>query len=322
MSGTNSTNDNLPSSGFLIAMSIFASLCIIVGVIGNIGVITYNIFMNYSKTPTTCFVVNLAIADIIVCFTLFPSGLFEFISILMDKDSDRSLICKVIVTSSSTSLALSIAVILAITVDKCIFISKPLKYPMIMTWTKTYILIAAIFAVALINASLIFAYTDNTGNTRLSCAIGNSTVENIFYIPNIFLPSLGLCYFNYRIYKVAKNQRRKIRIASCSSQTHGNQNAEAEETAKKPQEERREMLRQIRVVKTFAIIIGVYFVCLFPKIITSRLRSRGVPISRSVSVATGMLVGLNSVVNPFVYGIRNKEYRIAYRQFFSRFLRG
>ncbi|CAB4004630.1 orexin receptor type 2-like isoform X1, partial [Paramuricea clavata] len=72
MNGSNSTDDYLPSLGFFIAMIIFASLCIIIGIIGNIGVIAYNIFMNHSKTPTTYFVVNLAISDIIVCLTLFP----------------------------------------------------------------------------------------------------------------------------------------------------------------------------------------------------------------------------------------------------------
>jgi hypothetical protein len=98
----------LPSSGYLLAMIIFSYLCVIIGVIGNVGILAYNIFMNHSKTPTTYVVVNLAISDVIVCLAFFPPWLAEFISILTNTECmSHRLFCKVALTSPFTSIALS-----------------------------------------------------------------------------------------------------------------------------------------------------------------------------------------------------------------------
>ena len=71
MNGTNSTAHYLPSLGFSIGMILFICVCIIIGVIGNIGVIVYNIFMNHSKNLNDIFRgINLAISDIIVSYFL------------------------------------------------------------------------------------------------------------------------------------------------------------------------------------------------------------------------------------------------------------
>ena len=126
MSGTNSTSDYLPPSGFFIAIILSNCLCIIVGILGNVGVIAYNILMNYSKTPTTYFVVNLAISDIIVCLTFFPPWSLKYASIVTGTESNgnHTLICKIGLTSSCTSIALSIANLLAITIDIDVYSSQ------------------------------------------------------------------------------------------------------------------------------------------------------------------------------------------------------
>jgi hypothetical protein len=186
MSGSNSTDDYLPSLGFFIAMIIFASLCIIVGIIGNIGVIAYNIFMNHSKTPTTYFVINLAISDIIVCLTLFPPWLVEFVSILKSTSiMKHRLFCKIEMTTTFTCIALSVGNLLAINVDRCIFITKPLKYPGIMTWKRAYILLAVIWILAFINAKLTFFNTEEVPGRRLICYITNPE-RNILNFINIY----------------------------------------------------------------------------------------------------------------------------------------
>ena len=123
-----------------------------------------------------------------------------------------------------------------------------------------------------INANLIFFHAEEVSAPRLACVVNKALVENIFLFSNIVLPSLGLLYLNYRIYKVAKNQRKKIRNGSCTSsasQSCTDQNLDVAGTSQKPETsqnaERKEQLQQIKIVKTFAIILGVFISCLFPK---------------------------------------------------------
>ena len=53
----------LPSANVRIVFIFFKCLYCIVGILGNACVIIYNIFFNHSKTPTSYFVVKLAIID-------------------------------------------------------------------------------------------------------------------------------------------------------------------------------------------------------------------------------------------------------------------
>ena len=327
MSGTNSTVQSLPSAGFFIALIFFVFLFIVVGIIGNVGVIAYNVYMNHSKTPTTYFVVNLAISDVIVCLAFFPPWLVKYISIVADTEYNNRLICKFGMTCSCTSAALSIANLLAITADRYIFITKPLHYPRIMTWKITYALVVTIWVLALINASLLFFSTELTEGESL-CKLRNPA-QNVFLLINIILPSLGLFYFNYKIYKVAKYQRRKIRHESCSTSSTSGHEDQKPEAADKPQRpERKERLQQIKMMKTFAIVLGVFFGCTFPHLVIVILRENvcnakltSCQIPYSVLATIGMLAGANSAMNPFIYSLRNKEYRRAYRQLVSQLLR-
>jgi hypothetical protein len=221
MSETNSADEHFPSTGFFIALICFDCLCVIVGMLGNVGVIVYNIFRNHSKTPTTYFVMNLAISDILVCLTFFPPWIFEFISILTGKENNHKLICKIALTSSCTSIALSIANLLAITIDRCLFITEPLKYSRIMTWNRTYIFLTVIWLLAIVNVNLVYYNMEEVSGRRLSCMMKNKYLGKIQTIFNIYIPLVGFFILNYKIYKVAKTQRRKIRGESFTAEEPG-----------------------------------------------------------------------------------------------------
>ena len=216
MNEKNLTATYLPSSTeFFIGIVTLVCLCIIIGILGNVGVIAYNVYMNHSKTPTTYFIVNLAISDIIVCLSYFPPWLVHLILSLTETDVKCGvLICKIGMVSSLTSIALSIANLLAITVDRYIFISKPFKYANIVTWKRTYILLVVIWLLTIVNASLVFYSAEEVKRgTKIFCQV-RDVGRNIFAIINIYIPMLGIFYFNFKIYKVAKNQKRKIRHES------------------------------------------------------------------------------------------------------------
>ena len=315
MSAVNSTTDYLLSTGFSIGIILFICMCIIVGVVGNVGVIVYNIFMNHAKTPTTYFVVNLAISDIIVCLTFFPPWLVKYISIVANTEGNLKLICEIGTTSSCTSVAMSIANLLAITGDRYVFITKPLKYPMIMTSKRIRILLLVIWTLAIVNANFVFFNIEEIPSLPNACHF-KSPEQHAYNVINVFLPTAGLFYFNYKIYQAAKNQNKRIKSESRTSQSEAQK---ASQNAK-----RKERLQQIKLVKTFAIVLGVFVACFLPLFtcytVTYAICKRScIPIA--VSTSCMMLVGANSVMNPFIYNLRNKEYRIGYRKFLSRLIK-
>ena len=290
MNGTNSTADYLHSSAFYIGMILLLCVCIIVGVIGNAGVIVYNIFMNHSKTSTTYFVVNLAISDIIVCLTFFPPWLVKYVSTLANIESDMKLICEIGITSSFTSVALSIANLLAITGDRYMFITKPLKYPMIVTSKRIRIFLFVIWTIAIVNANFVFFNIEGIPDRPSSCRL-KGLQQYGFHLANIFVPTVGLFYFNYKIYQTAKNQNEKIKSESHTSQS------EAQKTSQNAK--RKERLQQMKLVKTFAIVLGVFIACLLPMFIVLIVHGicKRSCIPKSVSMPLVIFVGANSVMN-------------------------
>ena len=299
--------EQLPSAGFFITLIFFACLCIIVGVMGNVGVIIYNTCMNHSKTPTTYFLINLAISDLVVCLTFFPFWIFVFISTLTEKTNNHTLICKLHMTSSYAIMAVSVANLLAMTMDKCLFITKPLKYPRIMTWKRTYIILAVLWILLLVDANIIFFNIEEVEGTMFYCTIKNKLIRRVLPILNFFLPLVVILFLNFKIYNVAKIQRRKIencatRISDCTVHKYTSE---------------RQKMKQLKMIKTFAIILGVMLLCLCPRMVISVQRIYGYTmfnIPLSVSMLFRMLWGANAAMNPLIYSARNKEYRIAYRK--------
>ena len=318
MNETSTTIYEVLPLGFFIGIILFNCLCIIVGTIGNVGVIAYNIGINRSKTPTTYFIVNLAVSDILVCLTFFLPWLSHVISIQFNTGSDPFLICKIGFISSYTSVALSVANLLAITVDRFIFISKPLKHPRIVTWKRTYFFLVMIWLATIVNISLIFFNIEKGKVPGVTCQIRNIPryISGFF---NVYMPILCIFYFNFKIYKVAKSQRRKIRHHS-SITDYASESTRAT-TATSAITEQKNRLKQIKLVKTFGIVLGVFLCCFLPTMIIAILQEtvcNAACVPSGILLLSGMLVGANSAINPFIYSSRNKEYRTAYRQFFSR----
>jgi hypothetical protein len=127
---------------------VFKFIAMIIGVFGNITVIIYTMFLSKEKTATSYLVGNLALADILVCLTLYPIWIIELIQTMLSIDSDQDLFCKLSRSTSWSLLFASVATLLAITVDRYLFIVKPLKYPLIVTKRRVFLAIVGIWITA------------------------------------------------------------------------------------------------------------------------------------------------------------------------------
>ena len=305
------TDERFPSSGFFIAVVFLECCSLIFGIFGNTGVIIYNVFMKHAKNPTTYFIANLAIADMLLCCTCFPGWMAMHVQFIIATVGNQNFkrICQICLTSSFAGVARSLANLLAITVDRFLFITRPLKYPLIMTWPKTYLILVLIWLSAIINVIITAFYTQDIEDMDiLYCATDlSSTPMLMFSVLNFYLPITALVFFNYKIFIVAKRQRRRITVTSMhvSSSTDAPSNSTG----------------QLKVIKTFAIVLGIFLLSCIPFALI-RMADNFICgyycVPFSLYTLSGVLLGTNSVFNPFIYGIRHKEYRNAYRQFFFK----
>ena len=92
--GNNTTVFNIIPNNLLLCSVVFKFIAMIIGVLGNVTIIVHTIFLNKEKTATSYLVGNLAFADLLVCFTLYPIWIMEFIKIILNIDSDQDMFCK------------------------------------------------------------------------------------------------------------------------------------------------------------------------------------------------------------------------------------
>ena len=303
------SNSTVPNE-ILLPSLVFKFIAMIIGVLGNITVITHTILTSKEKTATSYLIGNLALADLLVCLTFYPTWIIEFIQTILNIDSDQDLFCKLSRSTIWALLFASVATLLALTVDRYLYIVKPLKYPLIMTKRRVFLAVVGIWLTACCLFIVFLNYWEKFDfKLRSFCHVIS---DNFFLLINVFivcLPLILIFILNFRILNIARKQRRRILAETAVTVDTTN-----EQSSKKLIG----MLRfrvGLKAAKTFLIVVVMLAFCVFiPTAV-------GVTIERFCSESCRQVwyvvfnyefYGINSIVNAFIYGIRHIKYRKAY----------
>jgi hypothetical protein len=311
---------------------VLSFIFLFVGALGNIAVIIYNIFLNHDKTPSSWLVTHLALADLLVCLILYPTKLVQ---LLHEDVRDKKLeFCKMKRATFYVSLFLSIMILLSITIDKYMYIAKPLKYPLIVRTRRTRILLSCIWLAALVQFPLIYIYTVHTSKKcdREKCCLLYELEKCVLPPPVVWLLIVlqlaAICVvtiLNYKIFKIVKDQRQRM-ASELVLQPQQSEQAQSEQVqSEKNMTWLRHLAKELKAMKTFAIIVGVLIFCFVPYIVTNIIRVtnilRGSDYDSCVLHTTYLiilhLVGIHSIANAFIYALRHKKYIRAYRKLLS-----
>ena len=281
----------------------------IIGVLGNITVLIYTIFASKEKTATSYLVANLALADLLVCLTFYPIWIIEFIQTILNIESHQDVFCKLSRSGMKALLFASVATLLAITVDRFIYIVKPLKYPLIVTKRRVFVAMSGIWLTACCVFTVFLVYFRKSNEKLRSYCYINDTLDFFGQTIIVYSPLTLIIILNVWILIIAGKQRKRILAETVTNMSNVNRFFHAFKTA-----------------KTFCIVVAVLTFCvLTPTVVGSLLKNMS-----SSSYACRQLwyvvfhyefYGVNSIVNAFIYGMRHNKYRKAYGHIVLRILR-
>lgn len=275
-----------------------ATICIfisIITIIGNSLVLLAMIKCKTLRTPTNLYISSLSVADLLIGTIAMPisiAGTFSkpqlFYSRLFDFMLSQSF------TASTFNLS-------AVSFDRYLAVSFPLRYKTIMTKQKTLTAILFIWLISLLLSSM------NLIDFKLSWRRDESRL--IFSIIMFILPFLVIVYFYWRIFKEADRQAVTIKSQSRVFQIHI--------------EMTNNLWKERRAAVTIFVIVGIFAVCWIPNVIMAIIQvCLMVPNPCDSSLykikcgwwVTMTIAFANSSLNPFIYAIRNYEFRKAYKK--------
>ena len=309
----NTTASNAIPNNVLLCSVVFKFIAMIIGVLGNVTVIIHTIFSNKEKTATSYLVGNLALADLLVCLTFYPTWIIEFIQTILKINSNQNLFCKFSRATAWAFMFASVATLLAITVDRYLYIVKPLRYPQIVTHRRVFLAVAGIWITACCIFVAWYIHIISSGiEFRSLCDIPDPS-NIIAYFTSAFagyLPLTLIFLLNFHLLSVARKQRKCI-LAETTI-------ANAENSTKQSTNRMSFALRffvALKLAKTFAIVVAVLTICILTPTLVGWILNNVCTTSCGpiwFVVFHYDLYGINSVVNAFIYGMRHVKYRKAY----------
>ena len=291
-------NSSTVSREILISSLTFKFFAMIIGVLGNITVITYTIFTSKKKTATSYLIGNLTLADLLVCLTFYPIWMIEFILTLLNIDGDHNLFCKLSCSRMKSLLFASVATLLAIAVDRFLYIVKPLKHPLVVT-KRRYSAVAGIWITACCVFIVLLLYTRKYDKRLRGLCFVNQTLtflENSF---TVYLPLTTIIILHVWILVVAEKQRKRILAETTTNAS-----------------DFKHFFCALKAIRTFIVVVAVLAFCvMIPTVV-------GLVLNKIISCTDSCLLlwcvvfhyefyGIHSIVNVFIYGMRHIKYRKA-----------
>ncbi|XP_040191422.1 alpha-1D adrenergic receptor [Rana temporaria] len=313
-----------------LSVGIVLAVFILFAIVGNILVILSVACNRQLQTVTNYFIINLAIADLLLSTLVLPFsatlevlGTWVFGRIFCDIWAAVDVLC---CTASIMSLCI-------ISIDRYVGVKHSLKYPTIMTEKKAVVILIVLWVSSMvISIGPLLGWKEPPPEDDSQCSIteepGYALFSSLF---SFYLPLLVILIMYFKVYIVArrttksleagvKKERNKsmevvLRI-HCRSLVESNANSRNKGHTFRSSLSVRliKFSREKKAAKTLAIVVGVFILCWLPFFIVLPLGSffPNLKPSDGVFKVIFWLGYFNSCVNPIIYPCSSKEFKRAF----------
>ncbi|XP_038651383.1 alpha-1A adrenergic receptor-like isoform X1 [Scyliorhinus canicula] len=330
----NSSSAVSPGNGAVLGLVLV--LFILIALVGNILVILSVVFNRHLQTATNYFIINLAIADLLLSTTVLPfsatweiTGYWIFGRIFCDIWAAVDVLC---CTASIMSLC-------AISIDRYIGVRYSLRYPSIVTEKKAVLAVVGVWLLSIvISIGPLLGWKQPAPLNERECQITEEPGYALFSsLGSFYIPLTVILVMYCRVYIVAKRTTKNLEAGvmketSDSSELtlriHCRNIQDDPIVSRSKGHHARSSLsvrllkfsREKKAAKTLGIVVGMFILCWLPFFIALPIGSL-FPNLRPTETVFKVVFWLgysNSCVNPIIYSCSSKEFKRA----FIRILKG
>ncbi|XP_072539456.1 adenosine receptor A1-like [Salminus brasiliensis] len=279
--------------------------------VGNVLVIWAVWTCGALRKPTFCFITTLAVADFLVGSVAIPMSVLVDINLKISFHACILMCCIFIMVK-----IVSVAVLLAIAVDRFLRVCIPLTYKTTVTPKRSWIMVALCWLLAAVLGFIpMFGWNNyntsdstnqnNTNSTSFECSfltiIPTPYLVNLIFFSSL-LPSLAIMTGLY--FYIFLTTRRQLR-------------AHISETTVQHSTDYR---KEHKLATSLALVLVLFSVCWLPLflMLTVSLYGHNIELSSAVTHSGVVLSHVNSAFNPLVYAFRISKIKETFKTLWLR----
>ncbi|XP_055974975.1 alpha-1A adrenergic receptor isoform X1 [Sorex fumeus] len=331
--GSDSSNCTHPPAPVNISKAILLGVIlgglIVFGVLGNILVILSVACHRHLHSVTHYYIVNLAVADLMLTSTVLPfSAIFEILGYW----AFGRVFCNIWAAVDVLCCTASIMGLCIISIDRYIGVSYPLRYPTIVTQRRGLMALLCVWALSLvISIGPLFGWRQPAPDDETICQINEEPGYVLFSaLGSFYLPLTIILVMYCRVYVVAKRESRGLKSGLKTDKSDSEQvtlrihkksvpevGSGGSSSKNKTHFSVRllKFSREKKAAKTLGIVVGCFVLCWLPFFLVMPIGSffPDFKPSETVFKIAFWLGYLNSCINPIIYPCSSQEFKKAFQ---------
>lgn len=283
-SGGNHTEPGVVDLTRAIPLGLVLGAFIVFAIAGNILVILSVVCNRHLRTPTNYFIINLAIADLLLSTTVLPvSATLE----ILDYWVFGRIFCDIWAAVDVLCCTASIMSLCVISIDRYIGVSHPLQYPGIVTEKRALWAMLGVWALSVvISIGPLFGWKQPPSPDDTVCPITEEPFYALFSsLGSFYIPLVVILAMYCRVYIVAKRttknleagvMRERMNSSELTLRIHKGSQVQEEPgssgTGKGRASQARSSLtvkllkfsREKKAAKTLGVVVGMFTLCWLP----------------------------------------------------------
>ena len=288
---------------FANVISFFITL--ILGIIGNILVLLTVIGRNKKRTGNDLFIANVSVSDLALLVFYLPIKLRSFL--ICDERAPFPAYCSLIYPLSQLTFFVSIFTMTAMAIHRCRHVVNPFLLPEKRRHIYLCIALIWLMSAAIVLPLFIFTKMNPVNGYCDQNDLDSPTYTAVLFVFQLIIPLFIISVAYFQIW----------RDLSRSTAFRASINSSGQVTTNSSSRENKQ------VVRTIATIVIMFVICMLPNHIFWMIWDFGGPEARHAAFLTfkfaGILVILNSCINPIVYGSLTRHFRRGYYKYLCFF---